>query len=137
MSESTTAPTRELDRWQSMRLLSGCRYGRVVLTEHALPSVVTVAFRVDDEGVVVGDNGDGRLAGLAEGSVVAFEADHADTGDGSGWSVVVTGYASTVTDEAGSSGVGASGRPRRPAPAGRLVRISPTIVAGRTFTLPG
>ncbi|MGA5824043.1 pyridoxamine 5'-phosphate oxidase family protein [Kitasatospora sp. NPDC094028] len=135
MSESVAMPA-VLGRQQCLRLLAGCRYGRVVLTEHALPSVVTVAFRVDDEGVVVGDNGDGRLAGLIDGSVVAFQTDRTDAEGGSAWSVSVTGYANTVTDPTraapGTAGDGSS----RAVPAGRLVRISPTVVTGWSFTLP-
>ncbi|KPI10266.1 Pyridoxamine 5'-phosphate oxidase-related protein [Actinobacteria bacterium OV450] len=94
---------RELDRAEALRLLATVSLGRIVFTQHALPAVRPVNHVVDGEDIVIRIHGGGALASLAApadapGVVVAYEADVIDPDTHLGWSVVVTGYASPVTD---------------------------------------
>ena len=88
----------ELDRQECLRLLSGARVGRVVHTDRALPACTPVAFRVVGREVVFRTAAGSRLAAATSDAVVAFEADEVDVDRGTGWSVLVTGVASTVRD---------------------------------------
>ncbi|MFB6812410.1 pyridoxamine 5'-phosphate oxidase family protein [Streptomyces sp. NPDC056387] len=94
---------RELDRAEALRLLATVSLGRIVFTQHALPAVRPVNHVVDGEDIVIRVHEGGALASLAApadspGVVVAYEADVIDPDTHLGWSVVVTGYASPVTD---------------------------------------
>ncbi len=96
----------ELDRDEAMRLLREVGYGRVVFTLAALPAIRPVNHVLDDGEIVIRT---GRLAGLSTALaantdlglpdlVVAYEADLLDPVTRLGWSVVVTGVATEVTD---------------------------------------
>jgi len=88
---------RELSDVESMRLLGGTPFGRLVFSQHALPAIQLVNHVVDDSAVIVRT----RLAATVlapEGTVVAYEADVIDPHTCLGWSVIVTGLAEWVTD---------------------------------------
>src|SRR5689334_18780981 len=92
---------RSLDRQECLRLLSEVPVGRVVYTRQALPAVLPVDFRLEEGGSVVLHTSAGSdLVRAVDGSVVAFEADEFQAATRSGWSVVVTGRATVVTDPA-------------------------------------
>ncbi len=93
----------ELDRAEAMRLLASVDYGRVVFNQQALPAIRLVNHVVDEGRVIVRT----RLAATVStvvrlssdaGVVVAYEADDLDPYRRAGWSVVVTGFANTITD---------------------------------------
>lgn len=90
---------RALDRQESLRLLAKAPVGRVVYTRQALPAVLPVNFSLDtDASVLLHTSPDSDLVRAIDGVVVAFEADEFDAATLSGWSVVVTGRATVVTD---------------------------------------
>ncbi|MFF4585335.1 pyridoxamine 5'-phosphate oxidase family protein [Streptomyces sp. NPDC001388] len=90
---------RALDRQECLRLLAKVPVGRVVYTRHALPAVLPVNFSLDaDASVLLCTTQGSDLVRAIDGVVVAFEADEFDAETRSGWSVVVTGRASVVTD---------------------------------------
>ncbi|MGW4024905.1 pyridoxamine 5'-phosphate oxidase family protein [Streptomyces sp. NPDC005009] len=92
---------RALDRQECLRLLAGVPVGRVIYTRQALPAVLPVNFSLDtDASVLLATSPGSDLVRAVDGTVVAFEADefHAETR--SGWSVIVTGRATVVTDPA-------------------------------------
>src|SRR5688572_28975792 len=92
---------RALDRQESLRLLAKVPVGRVVYTRHALPAVLPINFSLDtDTSVLLRTLPDSDLVRAIDGVVVAFEADEFDAATRSGWSVVVTGRATVVTDPA-------------------------------------
>jgi nitroimidazol reductase NimA-like FMN-containing flavoprotein (pyridoxamine 5'-phosphate oxidase superfamily) len=92
---------RALDRPQCLRLLGKVPVGSVVYTRQALPAVLPVNFSLDTDGSVLLRTSRGSdLVRAVDGVVVAFEADEFDASTRSGWSVVVTGRATTVTDPA-------------------------------------
>ncbi|MFD5632917.1 pyridoxamine 5'-phosphate oxidase family protein [Streptomyces sp. NPDC058122] len=91
----------ELDRQECLRLLAKVPVGRVVYTRQALPAVLPVNFCLDtDDSVVLCTSSDSELVRAIDRVVVAFEADEFDAETRSGWSVVVTGRATVVTDRA-------------------------------------
>lgn len=93
----------ELDRAEAMRLLADAHYGRVVFTKDALPAIRPVNHIVDDGQIIVRTRLTAKVSDVVQsntngGVVVAYEADDLDPDSQTGWSVVVTGLATTVTD---------------------------------------
>ena len=124
---------RELDRQECLRLLAKVPVGRIVHTRQALPAVLPVNFGLDGDGaVVLRTSAASELARAVDGVVVAFQADEVDAATQSGWSVVVTGAASVVTDPAEHDRLLRTG-PRSwvPSPREVFVRIEPELVSGR------
>lgn len=124
---------RELDRQECLRLLAGAAVGRIVHTRQALPAVLPVNFALDDDGtVLMRTSAASELVRAIDGSVVAFEADQVDVATQSGWSVVITGAATVVTDSDEHERLVRTG-PRSwvPAPQEVFVRIAPELVTGR------
>ncbi|MEU7058649.1 pyridoxamine 5'-phosphate oxidase family protein [Streptomyces sp. NPDC046197] len=124
---------RELGRQECLRLLATVPVGRVVFTRQALPAVLPVNFRVDEDGaVLLRTCAASELARAVDGAVVAFEADTVDADTHSGWSVVVTGRAALVTDQAELTRLERTGlRSWAPSPQQVFVRIEPDLVTGR------
>lgn len=86
-----------------MRLLASVGLGRVVFTRDALPAIRAVNHLVDNGRVILRTRLSGQIStavrsGTDPGVVVAYEADDLDPQRQLGWSVVVTGLATTVTD---------------------------------------
>ncbi|MEU1200391.1 pyridoxamine 5'-phosphate oxidase family protein [Streptomyces sp. NPDC005813] len=124
---------RELDRQECMALLVKTPVGRIVYTRQALPAVLPVNFCLAPDGaVLLRTSASSDLVSAIDGAVVAFEADEVDAATQSGWSVVVTGEASPVTDPGEHAWLLHSG-PRSwvPAPREVFVRIDPELVTGR------
>ena len=93
----------ELDRTESMRLLASVGHGRVVFTSNALPAIRPVNHLVHDGRVIVRTRLTANVSAAVRsnsdaGVVVAYEADDLDPYRRLGWSVVVTGLATTVSD---------------------------------------
>ncbi|GAA2744126.1 pyridoxamine 5'-phosphate oxidase family protein [Kitasatospora cinereorecta] len=125
-----TSDTTPLEEWHCLRLLAKSSIGRVVYTVGALPAVLPVRYRLDDDGSVLFRTAAGSefLRAVAD-ALVAFQADEVnDVGgtSGSGWSVTVLGRAEVAPrsrpPEDGS---------RAPAADQITVRIRPEWVTGR------
>ncbi|MFG3408902.1 pyridoxamine 5'-phosphate oxidase family protein [Streptomyces sp. NPDC048142] len=124
---------RELNRRESLRRLAKVTVGRIVHTRDALPAVLPVNYLLEDNGaVLLRTSASSELVRAVDGAVVAFEADEVDTAAHSGWSVVVTGLASVVTDPDEHERLVRTG-PRSwvPWPVEVFVRIEPELVTGR------
>ncbi len=92
---------QRLSEAEAMRLLASASYGRVVFSLNALPAIRPVNHLVDDGTVVIRSRLTAAISVAArsnDGVVVAYEADDIDPVTRSGWSVVVTGRAYTITD---------------------------------------
>lgn len=87
-----------LDRDDCLTLLGGAAIGRVIFTEQALPAVQPVPFALTDGAVVIRAAADSRLAAATRGTVVGFEADEIHPDTAAGWSVMIVGRATQVTD---------------------------------------
>ncbi|MCD7442299.1 pyridoxamine 5'-phosphate oxidase family protein [Streptomyces lincolnensis] len=124
---------RELDRQECLRLLRKVPVGRIVHTRQAMPAVLPVNFCLDDDdAVLLRTAAASELARAIDGSVVAFEADEVDTGARSGWSVIITGSATVVTDPVDHERLTRTGpRSWAPSPEEVFVRIEPELVTGR------
>lgn len=124
---------RALPRQECLRLLAKAPLGRIVYTRRALPAVLPVDFGLDTDGAVLLRTAAGSdLVRAIDGAVVAFEADEVDAARRSGWSVVVTGAATVVTDPAEHRRLSRTGPVSRvPAPQEVFVRIGPELITGR------
>jgi uncharacterized protein len=87
-----------LDRAESMRLLATAQVGRLIFTVNSLPAVRLMNFAVVDGLIVLRTAADTTVARKVDDAIVAFEVDDLDAATSSGWSVVVTGRATRVTD---------------------------------------
>lgn len=124
---------RELDRQECLRLLPRTSVGRIVYTERALPAVLPVVFRLEDDfSVLLRTSWAAVPVSAVDGAVVAFEADAFDDTARSGWSVVVTGRAAVVTDPAEQRRLAREGPLSWvTAPEDVFLRIEPAMVTGR------
>ncbi|MEU6912806.1 pyridoxamine 5'-phosphate oxidase family protein [Streptomyces olindensis] len=124
---------RELSRQECLRFLPKVPVGRVVFTRQALPAVLPVNFGTADDGaVLLRTSVASALVSAIAGAVVAFEADEFDALAHSGWSVVVTGTATLVTDPDEHARLLREGpRAWHPAPDDVFVRVAPELVTGR------
>ena len=121
-----------LDRSECFRLLAGVRTGRIALSVRALPTILPVRFALDDERIVIRVGADSTLAAATRCTVVAFESEGQEPAEGREWSVLVTGRADHVTDDAERSRLEALGLPDWSFPTpGCLVSISADQLEGR------
>lgn len=124
---------RALDRQECLRLLAKVPVGRVVYTRQALPAVLPINFSLDtDASVLLRTSPDSELVRAVDGVVVAFEADEFDVASRSGWSVIVTGRATVVTDPAEQERLSETGPASwMPLQDSVIVRIESELVTGR------
>lgn len=118
-----------------MQLLTRAGIGRIAITSGALPVVLPVNFRVVSDTIVFRTAPGTKLDAATRGSVVAFEADAMDPIEHTGWSVLVTGVARQVTDDAELAAFGPLHLARW-APGGEscVVAVSIDLVSGRRIT---
>lgn len=123
----------DLSEAECLRLLGTVPLGRVVYTEHALPAVLPVAFRVAADGrLVLALRTGTRVARALDGTVAAFQVDDFDRAGRCGWSVLVHGRAEVVRDAGERAALHSGGlRPWIPEPGPEYVAISPELVSGR------
>ena len=95
----TDHDSRELTRAECLALLPTVPFGRLVFTEGALPAVIPVNFVLDSAGIVIRTAAGSSVARVADGSIVALQADDVDTTRRTGWSVTVVGEAHIVRDD--------------------------------------
>ncbi|MEE6138459.1 pyridoxamine 5'-phosphate oxidase family protein [Mycobacterium sp. 050128] len=95
------AGAQRLDTAEAMRLLASVSYGRVFFTLNALPAIRPVNHLLDRGRIIIRTRLTASISAAvrsSEGVVVAYEADSIDPQTRTGWSVVVTGHAYTITD---------------------------------------
>lgn len=123
-----------LDEHICLALLQESDVGRLAVVVAEQPEIFPVNFIVD-HGEVLFRTADGtKLAAVALGAAVAFEADGCDRRSGEAWSVVVKGRAEEVHDV--YELFEAAGLPLYPwqsAPKPLFVRITPSEITGRRF----
>jgi uncharacterized protein len=121
-----------LSRAECLRLLAQSRVGRVVVTDRALPAAFPVNFALLDEDVVFMTTTGSKLEAAQGEEVMAFEADDIDPVLRSGWSVLVQGLASLISDPAELEAARALRlEPWVPAVDFQFVRIRAELVSGR------
>ena len=121
---------------ECMALLRTVPLGRVGLNIRALPVVLPVSFVVVDRGVVFPTVRGTKLHTASAGAIVAFEADECEPSGQAGWSVLLQGLASVVTDPDEVAELSASQIDTWAADGSdqRFMRIDGAIVTGRSFT---
>lgn len=127
-----------MSRHEALDMLSRVSVGRVVFTANALPAIRAVNHLVDDGGVIIRTQLNSAImpvVGAESGVVVAYEADEIEPAAHVGWSVVVTGMAYTVRDEAETSRYEQLLRPWMDHAEDQVIRIVPDLVTG--FRLVG
>ncbi|MGA2283647.1 MAG: pyridoxamine 5'-phosphate oxidase family protein [Candidatus Dormibacteria bacterium] len=130
------ARLRELSRARCLELLAGATVGRVGISMRALPVILPVTYAVAGERVIFRSAPGVKLDAAMHRLVVAFEADRYDPLGAWGWSVLVQGVASEITDAAQLAE--ARGRLDRDLPfldgeVARFVTVDSTIMSGREF----
>jgi nitroimidazol reductase NimA-like FMN-containing flavoprotein (pyridoxamine 5'-phosphate oxidase superfamily) len=125
----------ELSRDQCLDLLATVPVGRVGVSVNALPVVLPVNFALLDGDIVFRTARGTKFDAAVAHAVVAFEADAYGANGRRGWSVMVQGTSSELTDpavlerahalELAPWGVGAG--------ADRFVRVESRFVSGRRF----
>lgn len=121
-----------LSRAECLELLADAHIGRVIVTDRALPAAFPVNFALLGDDVVFLTREGSKLQLAEAEQVVAFEADEVDPVLETGWSVLVQGWASVVTDADEVAAVRAL--PLRPWAGGdsfRPVRIHTELISGR------
>lgn len=124
-----------LARDDCLRLLRGSQVGRVIVTDRALPAAFPVNFALLDDDVVFLTVAGGKLDAAEHEVVMAFEVDEIEPALRCGWSVLVQGLASVITDGDELRRARALGlRPWAPGGQFEFVRISTELLSGRRIT---
>lgn len=136
-AEPRPGQVRELTRSECFELLAGGQLGRVAVTDDLGPVVFPVNYVLDRHTVVFRTEPGAKLHAAGQGSRVCFEADGTDEAARTGWSVIVRGEITEVTDPDELARL--RELPLRPWAAGvrdHYVRILPAALTGRRIT-PG
>jgi len=115
-----------------LSLLAAVSVGRVGFVEGGEVLVLPVNFVMDGQAVVFRTASGSKLAAAEDGSAVAFEADNYDDITQSGWSVLVSGRAEVVEDDAETGRLSRLGLYSWASALDRpiWIRIRPTSVTG-------
>ncbi|WP_282699710.1 pyridoxamine 5'-phosphate oxidase family protein [Streptomyces sp. CC219B] len=126
----------ELSPAECRALLATHGVGRLAVPTETGPVVVPVNYTVLDDTIVFRTRL-GTTPAQASGCQVAFEVDRIDDAFSSGWSVLVRGYARTVTDpdEASRLDERAYSAPWAGGRRALWVRIEPRTVSGRRIAV--
>jgi uncharacterized protein len=125
-----------LERAACLQLLSSATLGRVALSCGAIPTILPVNYWFDGARILILTSDGSKLDAAIRSSVVAFEVDDFDALQRSGWSVVVVGMSSMVTDPDELAEL-ADAPLTRWAPHGNrhVVAISADMVSGRRMRM--
>src|SRR4051812_3063252 len=116
-------------------MLTGQEVGRLAVAVAGQPDIFPVNFAVVDAAIVFRTGEGTKLLAVAIGPTVAFEVDGYDAVEGVAWSVVVKGWAEEVPTYEQLEDLAFPVFPWSATPKGRFVRIRPTVISGRRFTV--
>jgi nitroimidazol reductase NimA-like FMN-containing flavoprotein (pyridoxamine 5'-phosphate oxidase superfamily) len=121
-----------LDEDECRALLQTGGVGRVAVSMNALPAVFPVNYRLLGDSILFFTGTGTKLRAAMSNTVVAFEVDDFDADTETGWSVLVVGIPSEVTDPAVLASVRRLGlHPWAKGERNRLVRLHTDFVSGR------
>jgi uncharacterized protein len=92
------ALTRELAFDDCVRLLHAGVVGRAAVSTPDGPQIIPMNYAVADEALLLATSPYSALGTYGDGNLIAFEVDHFDYDNHTGWSVVVRGRAEVVSD---------------------------------------
>jgi uncharacterized protein len=98
--ETDVAAPRKLNPAECVALLGTRGVGRVAICGATGPQIYPVNYVVDRQSVVFRTSASSGLGTLARGAEIAIEVDAIDHDRSAGWSVVATGRAELVDDDA-------------------------------------
>lgn len=87
-----------LSKDECLELLASEPVGRIAFVHEGAPMVLPVNHHVEGWAVLFRTDLGSKLSAAIMERAVAFEVDHYDASDRSGWSVLVTGTATSVDD---------------------------------------
>ena len=122
---------RQLDEEECRRLLQTASFGRIAVTERALPTIVPVLFTVRGDAVIAVSPAGSPAVAPSDGTVVALEIDSYDPTTAQGWSVTVLGKAALVTAAADAEALASLGISPWPAPHRHYITMTVSLVQGR------
>jgi nitroimidazol reductase NimA-like FMN-containing flavoprotein (pyridoxamine 5'-phosphate oxidase superfamily) len=126
-----------LGREECLDLLARPAVGRIALSVGALPVVFPVNFALFDGDILIRTAAGAKLRAAATNAVVAFEVDQVDPVDHAGWSVMVQGVASEITDQATVARANRAPLVPWAGQNGRYLRIACQVVSGRRLGAGG
>ena len=128
----------ELTRSECFGLLAAGNLGRVAVVDDRGPVVFPVSFVLDRHTVVFRTEPGTKLHAAARGSLVCFEVDGTHAAGQAGWSVIVRGEITEVTDPAELARLRALPlRVQAPDARDHFVRILPAMLTGRRIVAAG
>jgi uncharacterized protein len=128
--------TEELDTAQCWALLGSVEVGRLAVAAAGEVDIFPLNFAIDDGAVLFRTAEGTKLVEVVLAGRVAFEVDGYEPEQGRAWSVVVKGYAERL--DKWDDIYHAQDLPLFPwnsSPKERFVRIVPTVMTGRRFTV--
>lgn len=126
----------ELTKDECFQLLADQHLGRLVLVDDRGPIALPVNFVFDQHTVLFRTDEGTKLDVASRGARVAFEIDGVDEATRTGWSVLVRGEATEVTDPDELARVRRLPlHPWAPGAKRRYIRILPTALTGRRIAL--
>jgi len=134
-AEPRPGQVRELTRSECFELLAGGQLGRVAVTDDRGPVAFPVNYVLDRHTVVFRTEPGTKLHTAGRGGRVCFEADGTDEAARTGWSVIVRGEITEVTDPAELARLRELPlRPWAPGARDHYLRILPAVLTGRRIT---
>lgn len=128
---------QELTKDECFSLLARQHLGRVVLVDDRGPIALPVTFVLDQHTVLFRSDEGTKLDVASRSGRVAFEIDGIDEATRTGWSVLVRGEATEVTNPADLARVRKLPLyPWAPGAKRRYIRILPASLTGRRIALP-
>ena len=133
-----TREIHELTRKECLELLTQSPVGRLGFIDSVgiFPIIVPVDYVMHHSSAVFRTDPGAKLAAAIRGAGVAFEVDHTDDVERTGWSVLLRGTAEEVVD---ADGVGELEQlhlqPRAPGARQHYVRLEVNLLSGRRIDL--
>jgi len=128
---------QELSRDECFGLLASQHLGRIVVADELGPLALPVNYLLDGRSVLLRTDGGTKLDTAIRGARVAFEIDGTDQATRTGWSVLVRGEATEVSDPDELARLRQLPLyPWAPGAKAHYVRILPAILSGRRIALP-
>jgi nitroimidazol reductase NimA-like FMN-containing flavoprotein (pyridoxamine 5'-phosphate oxidase superfamily) len=128
----------ELDRETSLALLAGLDVGRLAWADGDRVMVFPLNFVLDGEDILAQTRSEAIFAAAAAHPRLTFQGDEAESGLRTGWTVMVTGAAEEVMEDADAARARTLVKPWRKDGPFRVLRIHAEDVIGRRLLLrPG
>ena len=136
--ESTNKEIEELSTERCRALLGQHHIGRLAYLDTAgvFPLVLPMNYLLLGNDVVIRTDPGSKLRAALHNAPVAFEVDGVDSEREVGWSVLVRGFVSEVTDQSELEHLRKSPlRPWAPGPKAHYLRVTPRQLTGRQISM--